>query len=182
VRRARQRLHRLEGKSLKYLNTPHIQAEVSVCYLYRKKALTPILAGSICGGLMLIIWIIGFAVYFRKRARRKERNRLIAAGKAQPREKDLEVPKERIVIPPDPAVLLGHRKPGEIAFPERENSGNRQMRCSRNKSYTRSKSSGDDSAPLQEAPSTIRTQEETVDQADSIAEEVIVPVVPSGGR
>lgn len=179
MRRARQRLHRLEGESLKHLKIPHIQTEVSVCYLYRKKALTPILAGSICGGLMLIIWIIGFAVYFRKRARRKERNRLIAAGKAQPREKDLEIPKERIVIPPDPAVLLGHRKPGEMVFPERQNSGNRPVVCSRNKSHSRSKPSGDDSAPLQETPSTIRTPEETVDQADSIEEEVIVP---SGGR
>lgn len=128
---------------------------------------------------MLIIWTIGFAVYFRKRAKRKERNRLIAAGKAQPREKDLEVPKERIVIPPDPAVLLGHRKPGEVAFPERQNSDKRQKRWAHKKSHSRSNSNGDASAPLQEAPSTIRTQEETADQADSIAEEFIVP---SGGR
>lgn len=124
---------------------------------------------------MLIIWIIGFAVYFRKRVKRKERNRLIAAGRAQPREKDLEIPKERIVIPPDPAVLLGHRKPGEIAFPERQNSKNRQMRWPHNRSHSQSKSNGDASAPLREEPSAMRTDEPTAGQFDSIVDEVIVP-------
>ena len=122
---------------------------------------------------MFIIWVIGFAVYFRKRARRKERNRLIAAGRAQPREKDLEIPKEKIIIPPDPAVLLGHRKPGEIAFPERQNSKDRQKRWPHSRSQ--SKSNGDGSTPLQEEHSTMRTDEPMADQADSIAEEVIVP-------
>ncbi|KIM45313.1 hypothetical protein M413DRAFT_441994 [Hebeloma cylindrosporum] len=122
---------------------------------------------------MLIIWIIGFAVYFRKRTKRKERNRLIAAGKAQPREKDLEIPKERICIPPDPAVLLGQRKPGEMAFPERQNSENRQKLWS----HSRSQSKSDASALLQEQYS--RTTEKTAHQADNIPGEVIVP---SGGR
>lgn len=69
---------------------------------------------------MGLAWIIGFVVYFRKRYNRKQRNRLVAAGKATPRPKDLTEPEEKIVIPPDPAVLLGQRKPGEMAFPERE--------------------------------------------------------------
>jgi hypothetical protein len=85
-----------------------------------KKAKTPIIAGSICGGVMLIAWIIGFGIYFRKRYNRKQRNRLIAEGKAAPRKKDLEIAREKVVIPPDPAILLGQRKPGEMAFPERE--------------------------------------------------------------
>lgn len=84
--------------------------------------MTPILAGSICGGILFLAWAIGFTVYFRKRYNRKKRNRLIAEGKATPREKDLEVPKEKIVIPPDPAVLLGRAKPGENVFPERQHS------------------------------------------------------------
>jgi len=122
---------------------------------------------------MLIIWIIGFALYFRKRARRKQRNRLIAAGKAQPREKDLEVPKEKIIIPPDPAVLLGHRKPGEMAFPERQNSKNSHMPWSHNRSHSRSNSNG---APLQAGPSRMNAaDEQTADQVDSIADEVLVP-------
>ncbi|KAH9485093.1 hypothetical protein JR316_0002000 [Psilocybe cubensis] len=87
-----------------------------------KKAKTPIIAGSICGGVLFLAWVIGFAIYFRKRINRKKRNRLIAQGKATPREKDLDIPTEKIVIPPDPAVLLGRAKPGENVFPERQHS------------------------------------------------------------
>jgi hypothetical protein len=93
--------------------------------------LTPIIAGSICGGLLFISWTIGFLVYFRKRANRKKRKRLIAEGKAQPREKDLKVLQEKVVIPPDPAVLLGQRKGGEMVFPEREHSSPGRMPWSR---------------------------------------------------
>jgi len=71
---------------------------------------------------MVIAWIIGFAIYFRKRYNRKLRNRAIAAGEAEPRPKDLEQPKEKVIIPPDPAVLLGQRQPGEHVFPERSKS------------------------------------------------------------
>jgi hypothetical protein len=98
----------------------------------RKPALTPIIAGSICGGLLFISWTIGFIVYFRKRINRKKRKRLIAAGKAQPREKDLKILQEKVVIPPDPAVLLGHRKGGEVVFPEREHSSPGRMPWTRN--------------------------------------------------
>lgn len=87
-----------------------------------KKAKTPIIAGSVCGSVLLLAWIIGFAVYVRKRYKRKQRNRLIAAGEMAPREKDVRPPAEKVVIPPDPAVLFGQRKPGEHAFPEREHS------------------------------------------------------------
>jgi hypothetical protein len=148
--------------------------------LLRKKPLTPIIAGSICGGLMLIIWIIGFAIYFRKRARRRERNRLIAAGKAQPREKDLKILEQKVVIPPDPAVLLGHRKPGEMAFPERQNSKDRHMHWPHNKSHSKPKGNGDSSAPLREVPSTTRTDERNPDHDESVIDDVIVPSgVPS---
>jgi len=124
---------------------------------------------------MLIIWVIGFAVYFRKRIKRKERNRLIAAGKAQPREKDLELPKEKIVIPPDPAVLLGHRKPGEMAFPERQNSKDRHVRWPHNRSHSEPKANGDTCTLLREVPSTTRTDELMAGHTESITDEVIVP-------
>ena len=71
---------------------------------------------------MFIAWTFGFIVYIRKRYNRRQRKRLIAEGKAQPREKDLKILRDKVVIPPDPAVLLGHRKAGEMAFPEREQS------------------------------------------------------------
>ncbi|TFK44349.1 hypothetical protein BDQ12DRAFT_730418 [Crucibulum laeve] len=114
------RLPGIGFQSFKPTAVHHARAETSseAVSLKGKKALTPIIAGSVCGGLMGLAWIIGFSVYFWKRYKRKQRNRLIAIGKAAPREKDLKPPEEKIVIPPDPAVLLGQRKPGEDAFPD----------------------------------------------------------------
>lgn len=115
--------HRRQPHCMGMLLTSHrMTSLLKVLPLNRKKALTPILAGSICGGLMVLAWVIGFAIYFRKRYNRKKRNRLIAEGKAVPREKDLQPLQEKVVIPPDPAVLLGQRKPGEMVFPERQHS------------------------------------------------------------
>jgi len=70
------------------------------------------IAGSIIGGIMGVAYIIGFTIYFVKRCKRKRLHRRIEAGKAQP--KVQPEPKEKIVIPPDPAVLLGHNKPGDV--------------------------------------------------------------------
>ncbi|KAF5321578.1 hypothetical protein D9619_001546 [Psilocybe cf. subviscida] len=103
------------------------ESSSEVASLGGKKALTPIIAGSICGAVIFLLWGIGFIVYFRKRWRRKQRNRLIRLGKAEPREKDLEIAKEKIVIPPDPAVLLGQRQAGDNAFPERQKSEREKM-------------------------------------------------------
>ncbi|KAJ3724841.1 hypothetical protein C8R42DRAFT_462238 [Lentinula raphanica] len=71
------------------------------------KPKTPIIAGSVCGGVLGLAWIIGFAIYFRKRYKRKLRKR----GKIPPLnvEQPKEEPPEKIVMPPDPALLTGHR-------------------------------------------------------------------------
>jgi len=71
---------------------------------------------------MFLAWTIGFIIYFRKRYKRRERHRLVAAGKAIPKETDMDILQPSVVIPPDPAVLLGQCKPGEIMFPERRSS------------------------------------------------------------
>ncbi|KAE9411220.1 hypothetical protein BT96DRAFT_982994 [Gymnopus androsaceus JB14] len=81
----------------------------SGCFAWKAK--TPIIAGSIVGGLMGLAWILGFAIYFRKRYKRKMRNQAIAAGKREAI-KNKEEPQEKIVIPPDPALLMGYQ-PGE---------------------------------------------------------------------
>lgn len=68
---------------------------------------------------MFIAWTIALTIYFKKRYRRRERRRLIAVGKATPKETDLDVlPQENVIIPPDPAVLLGQCEPGEIIIPK----------------------------------------------------------------
>ena len=72
---------------------------------------------------MFLAWTIALTIYFRKRYRRRERRRLVAVGKATPKETDLDIPHENVIIPPDPAVLLGQCKPGEIIIPESRNSG-----------------------------------------------------------
>lgn len=74
---------------------------------------------------MFLAWTIALTIYCRKRNRRRERRRLVAAGKATPKETDLDIPKENVIIPPDPAVLLGQCEPGEIIIPESRNSGNK---------------------------------------------------------
>ncbi|KAL1670076.1 hypothetical protein GGF50DRAFT_109811 [Schizophyllum commune] len=81
-------------------------------------AKTPMIAGSVCGGLMAIAWIIGFTIYFRKRWKRKIRNRKRRAGLEVPLSphEGPEAPQEKVVIPPDPAVLAGLAKPGSDAF------------------------------------------------------------------
>ncbi|KAJ7091136.1 hypothetical protein C8R44DRAFT_413002 [Mycena epipterygia] len=92
----------------------HVLAQTSAeaASLHGQKAKTPMLAGSIIGSIMGTAYIIGFTIYFVKRCKRKRLHRRIEAGKAEPKEQP--EPKERIVIPPDPAVLLGHNKPGDV--------------------------------------------------------------------
>jgi len=78
------------------------------------KAMTPIIAGSVCGGVLGIAWIIGFIVYFMKKRKRRARRAKEEAGLVPPKKK--EKPTEKIIVPPDPAILLGQRRPGENAF------------------------------------------------------------------
>lgn len=71
---------------------------------------------------MFVAWTIGFTIYFRKRYKRRERHRLVAAGRATPKETDLDILRENVIIPPDPAILLGQCKPGEVMIPDPQNS------------------------------------------------------------
>ncbi|KAJ7045693.1 hypothetical protein C8F04DRAFT_1065823 [Mycena alexandri] len=93
------------------------QTSAEAASLHGKKAKTPMLAGSIIGGIMGTAYIIGFTIYFVKRCKRKRLKRRIEAGKAEPKVEP--EPKEKIVIPPDPAVLLGHNRPGDVIVQEK---------------------------------------------------------------
>jgi len=101
-------------------STPSFQVDAvsssEAASLKGHKAKTPIIAGSVCGGLLGAAWIVGFIVYFIKKRKRKERNAKEAAGLVPPKKKSSTKPAEKIIIPPDPAVILGHRRPGEHAF------------------------------------------------------------------
>ncbi|KAH7874564.1 uncharacterized protein C8R40DRAFT_1069943 [Lentinula edodes] len=90
-------------------------AFAEVCNLKKGFLARYILMRSISGVLGLA-WIIGFAIYFRKRYKRKLRNE----GKLPPLEskKVKEESQEKIVIPPDPAILFGRR--AEEHYPRSE--------------------------------------------------------------
>jgi len=75
--------------------------------LHGEKALTPIIAGSISGILVAILWTLGLLSYLNKRREEREFDQEVAAG--------LRDPKELIKykIPPDPAVIAGDHEAGE---------------------------------------------------------------------
>jgi len=75
------------------------------------KAKTPIIAGSVCGSLLFLAWSIGLIYYLMRRRRKKLRAIQVAAGVLPP--KPVPQPTEKYIIPPDPAVVLGQRQPGE---------------------------------------------------------------------
>ncbi|KAI3618714.1 hypothetical protein WG66_016673 [Moniliophthora roreri] len=101
--------------------TPQQSEEAS---LHGQKAKTPIIAGSICGAVLGLAWIIGLFIYIRKRYNRKMRKRAAVAAGEDPEQTNLKrhknaEPAEKIIIPPDPAVLLGQGRPGEHVYPEK---------------------------------------------------------------
>jgi hypothetical protein len=90
--------------------------------------MTPIIAGSVCGAVMGLAYIIGFTIYIVKRRRRKQRAAKMAASGTPPllppQKKRSKSEEQHVVIPPDPAIVLGLRRPGEKAFDESPNPSN----------------------------------------------------------
>ncbi|KAJ7346797.1 hypothetical protein DFH08DRAFT_202225 [Mycena albidolilacea] len=101
-----------EAASLHGCESFLLLCRISLSLLLRQKAKTPMLAGAIAGSIMGAAYVVGFTIYFWKRCKRKKLHRRIKEGKAEPKVEP--EPKEKIVIPPDPAVLLGHNRPGDI--------------------------------------------------------------------
>ncbi|KAJ6625894.1 hypothetical protein B0H10DRAFT_2001248 [Mycena sp. CBHHK59/15] len=136
------------------------QQSAEASSLHGQKAKTPMLAGSIIGGIMGVAYIIGFTIYFVKRCKRKRLHRRIEAGKAEPKQEP--EPKERIVIPPDPAVLLGRNKPGDVIVVDEKHHHRHH---------------GQKSAPRVQAPdgSTSNLVRADTDTNIRISEEVTVP-------
>jgi len=118
-----------ESSSWKPTVTRTFVARSSVASPNDQKPKTPLIAGSVCGGLMGIAWIVGFTIYFIKRYKRKKFNRQVKAGKVRAEKKPVKAPEEKIIIPPDPAILLGHIPPGETTV--RDNYNVAAEHCSR---------------------------------------------------
>jgi len=102
---------------LKNLAVPNNVTSNNVDTNSQGKTKTPMIAGSVCGGVIAIVWIMGFSLYFFNRYKR--RNTKLAsqleAGNPNAGEKvsGNSPPDERVVVPPDPAVFLGYPLPGE---------------------------------------------------------------------
>jgi len=77
-----------------------------------QKALTPIIAGTISGSIVAVAWTVAVVYALVKRHRRRIRYK--KAGRPdlvheQPRP-------DAFIVPPDPAVILGERNPGERVY------------------------------------------------------------------
>jgi hypothetical protein len=99
---------------------------------HRQQAKTPIIAGSICAVLLVIGWSVALISYLVRRRKKKTRAKKVAAGMKPP--KPVPQPPEKYIIPPDPAVVLGQRQPGEHVVVEskyRRSKHGRHVRHSR---------------------------------------------------
>ena len=98
----------------------------------RQQAKTPIIAGSICAILLVIGWSVALISYLVRRRKKRTRAKKVAAGMKPP--KPVPQPPEKYIIPPDPAVVLGQRQPGEHVVVEskyRRSKHGRHVRHSR---------------------------------------------------
>lgn len=79
---------------------------------HRHRALTPMISGVVSGGTIGILWIVGLLIYIYRRYRGHQQVR--AAGLRNHRELAIPPPKpEAYILPPDPAIIMGFRVPGE---------------------------------------------------------------------
>jgi hypothetical protein len=79
---------------------------------------------------MGIAYIVGFSIYFFKKYKKRKLKAKVAAGLVEPKEKKPKGPQENIIIPPDPAVMLGQRSPGERVFGHSsEGNGNAKFKA-----------------------------------------------------
>lgn len=100
--------------------------------IHRQRALTPIIAGTISGTCIVVAWTVALVVALLKRHRRKQRFvRMLAGapdveqkGGSEKSEKSGKAKdKEPVIVPPDPAVVLGVAKPGEYVVGGKKNKG-----------------------------------------------------------
>ncbi|KAI0341896.1 hypothetical protein BDW22DRAFT_1357982 [Trametopsis cervina] len=118
--------------------------------LHGQRALTPILAGSISGGLVGVAWIVGFIIYFYKRHRREKRAR--ALGFRSHREMlDPPKKKEAFIIPPDPAIVEGDVEPGAKIYDDPKLQGSEMPQHARTEPITQTDHDSAGSSTLKEA-------------------------------
>jgi len=105
--------------------------------LHGHRALTPLISGSVTGGIIGVAWIVGLLMYFYKRWQGHKAVR--RAGLHSHRELDIPPPKpEAFIIPPDPAVIQGFRVPGErVVLGDPKADGNGQPKHAKTVPFAR---------------------------------------------
>lgn len=97
--------------------------------LTSKQALTPIIAGTVCGFFLVLAWSAAFVSYLLRRRKKKLRAKKVAAGLKCP--KPEVAPPEKYILPPDPAVVLGQAKPGEHIVVDSKHKHGRHIKHSK---------------------------------------------------
>ncbi|KAI0062889.1 hypothetical protein BV25DRAFT_1899608 [Artomyces pyxidatus] len=81
--------------------------------LHGRRAKTPWVSAAVSMTCVGIMWLIIFVMWvFKSRQRRRDKRRIRQGRK--PKHTQPVVP--NYIVPPDPAILLGQRKPGDCAF------------------------------------------------------------------
>jgi cell division septation protein DedD len=83
----------------------------------------------VCAILLVIGWSLALISYIVRRRKKKTRAKKVAAGVKPP--KPVPQPPEKYIIPPDPAVVLGQREPGEHVIVESKHRNGRRVKHSR---------------------------------------------------
>jgi len=73
------------------------------------KPTTPLVSGTVCGGLVAIAWLFTLVWYLYRRRNRVRKDRLVEAGVEEPPPRRQD---DKYIIPPDPAILEGQKQPG----------------------------------------------------------------------
>jgi cell division septation protein DedD len=87
------------------------------------------IAGSVCAVLLIIGWSVALISYIVHRRKKTIRAKKVAAGVKPPKPKP--PPPEMYIIPPDPAVVLGQRQPGERVVVESKHKNGRHAKRSK---------------------------------------------------
>lgn len=77
----------------------------------------------------MIGWSVALISYIIRRRKKKTRAKKVAAGIKPP--KPVPQPPEKYIIPPDPAVVLGQREPGEHVAVKSKHKNGRHVKHSR---------------------------------------------------
>ncbi|KAI0297125.1 hypothetical protein BC826DRAFT_174966 [Russula brevipes] len=82
-------------------------------------AKTPIISAIVSSSAVIAIWTLVFLGWLWKQYKKRVRAKRRAARGLPPKVKKPKKPLPTFIVPPDPAVIMGQRAPGERAIPRK---------------------------------------------------------------